>query len=58
MSLSRRTFLTGFSGLTLCSIASSACARVTPRQSLGPFYPQKPPVDSDADLTFVDGKNG
>ncbi len=58
MSLSRRTFLTGFSGLTLCSIASSASARVTPRQSLGPFYPQKLPVDSDADLTFVDDKNG
>jgi len=58
MSLSRRTFLTGFSGLTLYSIASSARARVTPRQSLGPFYPQKLPVDSDADLTFVDGKNG
>ena len=58
MSLSRRTFLTGFSGLTLYSIARSARARVTPWQSLGPFYPQKLPVDSDADLTFVDGKNG
>ena len=58
MSLSRRTFLTGFSGLTLYSIASSARARVTPWQSLGPFYPHKLPVDSDADLTFVDGKNG
>ena len=58
MSLSRRTFLTGFSGLTLFSIASSARARVTPWQSLGPFYPKKLPVDSDADLTFVDGKNG
>ena len=58
MSLSRRTFLTGFSGLTLYLIASSARARVTPWQSLGPFYPQKLPVDSDADLTFVDGKNG
>ncbi|MGB0225907.1 MAG: intradiol ring-cleavage dioxygenase [Litorivicinaceae bacterium] len=58
MSLSRRTFLTGFSGLTLYSIARSARARVTPWQSLGPFYPLKLPVDSDADLTFVDGKNG
>ena len=58
MSPSRRTFLTGFSGLTLYSIAKSARARVTPWQSLGPFYPQKLPVDSDADLTFVDGKNG
>lgn len=58
MSLSRRIFLTGFSGLILCSIASTARARVTPWQSLGPFYPQKQPVDSDADLTFVDGKDG
>ena len=58
MSLSRRTFLTGFSGLTMYSIASSARSRITPWQSLGPFYPQKLPVDSDADLTFVDGKNG
>ena len=58
MSLSRRTFLTAFSGLTLCSIARTVGARVTPRQSLGPFYPQKLPVDSDADLTFVDGKYG
>ena len=58
MRLSRRTFLTGFSGLTMSSIACSARSRVTPRQSLGPFYPQKLPVDSDADLTFIDGKNG
>ena len=57
MSLTRRTFLTGLSGLTLYSIASSARSRVTPWQSLGPFYPQKLPVDSDADLTFVVGKN-
>lgn len=40
------------------SAAGVAGARVTPRQSLGPFYPQRVPVDSDADLTFVDGKAG
>ena len=58
MSLSRRAFLSGLSGFTLCSVAGIANATVTPRQSLGPFYPQKLPIDSDADLTFVDGQDG
>ena len=58
MSLSRRAFLSGLSGITLCSVAGIADATVTPRQSLGPFYPQKLPIDSDADLTFVDGQDG
>lgn len=58
MSLSRRAFLSGLSGITLCSVAGIANATVTPRQSLGPFYPQKLPIDSDADLTFVDGQDG
>ena len=58
MRLSRRAFLSQLSGLTLYSAAGVAGARVTPGQSLGPFYPQRAPVDSDADLTFVDGKAG
>jgi len=58
MSLSRRAFLSGLSGFTLYSVAGIANATVTPRQSLGPFYPQKLPIDSDADLTFVDGQDG
>lgn len=58
MSLSRRAFLSGLSGFTLFSVAGIANATVTPRQSLGPFYPQKLPIDSDADLTFVDGQDG
>ena len=33
-------------------------ARPTPHQSLGPFYPSIIPPDSDADLTFVQGRNG
>ena len=40
------------------SIANTTRARVTPWQSLGPFYPHKLPIDSDADLTLVDGKDG
>jgi protocatechuate 3,4-dioxygenase beta subunit len=31
---------------------------VTPPQSLGPFYPLKIPLDSNADLTFVEGSDG
>ncbi|MAW57728.1 MAG: intradiol ring-cleavage dioxygenase [Litorivicinaceae bacterium] len=58
MRLSRRSFLSHLSGLAMYSAAGVAGARVTPRQSLGPFYPQRVPVDSDADLTFVDGKAG
>lgn len=30
----------------------------TPKQPLGPFYPVSYPIDSNADLTFVDGKLG
>ena len=30
---------------------------VTPRQMLGPFYPDVPPLDSDNDLTRVAGQN-
>jgi protocatechuate 3,4-dioxygenase beta subunit len=58
VSLSRRAFLSRVSGLTLCAVAGIANARVTPRQSLGPFYPQKLPLDSDADLTSIDGQDG
>ena len=31
---------------------------VTPSQSLGPFYPSTIPLDSDADLTVVSGRDG
>jgi protocatechuate 3,4-dioxygenase beta subunit len=32
--------------------------RRTPTQALGPFYPREKPLDADADLTLVKGRNG
>jgi len=54
----KRYFLHRLAGLVTFSAANFALARVTPRQSLGPFYPSTPPLDSDSDLTFVEGKKG
>ncbi len=36
---------------------ASAIAK-TPRQTMGPFYPVTRPLDSDADLTVVQGRSG
>lgn len=58
MNLKRRTFLSHLTGLALYSAARSVQAQVTPPQSLGPFYPSTLPLDSDADLTFVGGRDG
>jgi protocatechuate 3,4-dioxygenase beta subunit len=57
MTVSRRTFLSGVTGMAFMSATQSINA-LTPRQSLGPFYPTKRPLDSDADLTFVSGRDG
>ncbi len=54
----KRHFLSQLTGLAVCSVANGVQARVTPSQSLGPFYPIKLPLDSNADLTFVEGKKG
>lgn len=58
MKVNRRQVLTQLTGLALYSVAQSVQARVTPSQSLGPFYPSTLPLDSDADLTYVDGQEG
>lgn len=58
MNLKRRIFLSNLTGFALYSAALSVHARVTPPQSLGPFYPLKIPLDSNADLTFVEGSDG
>ena len=58
MNVKRRTFLFHLTGLALYSVAQSVHARATPPQSLGPFYPLKIPLDSNADLTFVEGSDG
>jgi protocatechuate 3,4-dioxygenase beta subunit len=63
MESNRRKFLTSISkgailGLTAGKvIAAETCALVlTPQQPLGPFYPAKIPVDTNADLTKVLGR--
>jgi protocatechuate 3,4-dioxygenase beta subunit len=58
MNKKRRDFLFKLTGLTLFPASHFARAVVTPSQSLGPFYPSKIPLDSDADLTFVSGRDG
>lgn len=58
MPFARRTWIKA-AGLILLTPASAAMAvmKLTPRQSEGPFYPVNFPVDSDADLIWVDGKS-
>ncbi|HUE82748.1 MAG TPA: hypothetical protein VMM84_11610 [Pyrinomonadaceae bacterium] len=38
--------------------AQEGQTRVTPSQTMGPFYPRARPLDEDADLTLVKGKRG
>lgn len=38
--------------------AQKGQTRVTPSQTMGPFYPRARPLDEDADLTLVKGKSG
>lgn len=38
--------------------ALAAAATVTPTQTMGPFYPVTRPLDTDADLTVVQGQAG
>ncbi len=54
----KRQFLFQLSFLGFYSVANNAQAGITPPQSLGPFYPSQIPLDSDSDLTFINGKKG
>lgn len=57
----RRLLLGSVLGLaaTLPAIRSAASElTLTPRQSRGPFYPARIPLDSDNDLVIVNGKAG
>lgn len=54
----RRAFLTGVSAaavLTVPAIAAAERLARTPRQPLGPFYPDEMPLDRDNDLVRVKG---
>jgi len=54
----RRLLLLGGGGtLVLGAAPGLAALAPTPRQTRGPFYPAKPPLDSDNDLVRVDGRS-
>ena len=52
----RFLLLGGASALTLGAVPARAALDPTPRQTRGPFYPDKLPLDSDNDLVRVDGR--
>ncbi len=60
--LSRRRFV--LSGAAAAGLAVPARLKAatelmaTPRQSEGPFYPDRLPLDTDNDLVSVDGRSG
>jgi protocatechuate 3,4-dioxygenase, beta subunit len=60
--LTRRALLTASAAMTggfaTTAFGQAARVRPTPEQVLGPFYPVQLPVDQDADLTVIAGKDG
>ena len=52
----RVLLLGGASTFALGTLPAAAALVPTPPQTLGPFYPPKPPLDSDNDLVRVDGR--
>lgn len=54
--MNKRHFLLHLLGLPMLSVTNPAQSVTTPPQALGPFYPSKLPLDRDADLTMVAGK--
>lgn len=54
--LTRRGLIAGAALMTAWPALAGAVA--TPRQPTGPFYPIVKPLDRDADLTRVEGKDG
>ena len=56
--ITRRGLLAGGAALTGLAAAASALAALvpTPRQTEGPFYPARLPLDADADLVQVAGR--
>lgn len=58
--LQRRHFLAGAAGTLLAPLAASqaSAARISPSQTLGPFYPRNAgerPAETDADLLRIEG---
>jgi protocatechuate 3,4-dioxygenase beta subunit len=48
----------GLAAATPLQRALAATATFTPMQTMGPFYPITRPLDTDADLTVVQGRSG
>lgn len=56
--VSRRDMLAASAGLTATVVSAAVFAGeriVTPAQTEGPFYPNKPQADKDTDLTLIEG---
>jgi protocatechuate 3,4-dioxygenase beta subunit len=45
-------------GLAAAAPLRAAIPAFTPNQVMGPFYPVEKPLDQDADLTVIAGKDG
>jgi protocatechuate 3,4-dioxygenase, beta subunit len=56
--LSRRKLLIASAALGSVGLVSRAFAAGTPELTAGPFYPSLKPLDQDADLTWVEGREG
>lgn len=54
----RRQLILGLAGLMAAGPALATRLLPTPEQMAGPFYPLRPPLDKDNDLTRVEGLAG
>ena len=54
--VSRRQLLQGTLGATTLAAAGPLSALTTPRQPEGPFFPEHPQPDTDADMTRIRGR--
>ncbi len=56
MTLNRRRLLMGLGGIATLAATPTVAALLTPSQGAGPFYPREKPLDDDADLVQVAGR--
>ena len=53
--ISRRSLVKGSVGVAAATVTGSLWATATPSQTEGPFFPNQPQPDTDADMTLIDG---
>ena len=58
MEIPRRQFILGGAAAALTVPATAARLPITLNQTIGPFYPLERPLDQDADLTIIRGRQG